>query len=700
MRPHTQFATTNGRTAAAPPSPTRATTRRRQTSAEPPPVLGLRRPSWPCLASARGGGGGDEGGGAEGGEAGGGAMSNHSQEHTPQLSVVRSDASDAGDGGRHTASVDDADIQAPAEAAPVDVDDIDKDDNGGGFSEGRRREGARRRRASANTTGTSRDNDGGKSPLARKPLRRLRRTASNIPGRWQVVPDADNNASLWALAVTEHLWAVSTVMLMSVLPIYLSETLGMSSLGIGVLEACAVFATLISKIMSGVVSDLLYSRTAVILVGGTLAVCVKPMIAASSLVHGAFGASACLWWVSTGRILDRLGKGIRAAPTDALLADLSPKQWRGRAYSLKQSLVTLGGVTGSILTTLCMAITKSYTACFLLASIPAAMALLLLYLVVSKPDRTRQKRMIAKGKAERATAEATEAAEAAAAALGRSLDIDDPPPPLPPPPPPAAASSSSTTSGGEASGTVAADSAHVADRPRRGMKRLMLFLRSLKKAASLPMQFWLIATVISVLYLARFSESFVILRAKSVGWPVALLPMLLTGNQLMQALLTYPIGALADRTSRESVLMFGIIFLVLANAIFVAFPSPLGVFVGSLVTGIHMSMTHAIAKTLLSESVEVEQLGTAFSIYAVLSGVTLAVGNGLAGYLNDFTVSRGYGVVGCFWGGAAASVLSLLLLQGYMLVKDNAAARQWPFRRYRSRATALRKNLRWNQWSE
>ena len=51
--------------------------------------------------------------------------------------------------------------------------------------------------------------------------------------------DADNNASLWALAITEHLWAVSTVMLMSVLPVYLNETLGMSSLGIGVLEACA-----------------------------------------------------------------------------------------------------------------------------------------------------------------------------------------------------------------------------------------------------------------------------------------------------------------------------------------------------------------------------------------------------------------------------------------------------------------------------
>ena len=419
----------------------------------------------------------------------------------------------------------------------------------------------------------------------------------------EVVPDARNNRSLWAVGLMQLLWTASTLMYVSVLPVYMKQELGLSNTKIGVLEGAAIASAFFSKVVSGVVSDALGSRTAVILVGAMLTLACKPMFAASAYVKATYGAGVCFYWIFSGKIADRLSKGVRAAPTDALLADLSPGDARSRAFSLCQSMATFGGVAGSLLTSAFLFAGLSYQTIFLAAAFPSLLAIVVLFTAVKQP----------------ATDGETDAPAAATAAAA----------------------------------------------PKKKGKG---FAEVLRGAATLPWRFYFAATIVSVLYVARFSESFVVLRAKSLGWTTAALPLMLTGNQVLQGLFTYPMGVLADNLGKKQILIAGLLLLILANAIFVFIHHPAGAAVGFLVVGLHMSMTQANTKALLTEHIEPDQRGTAFSIFAVLSGVALSFGNTLAGVLNDRTTRAGLGNVGCFYGGAAATATALVLMLIYFAV--------------------------------
>lgn len=415
---------------------------------------------------------------------------------------------------------------------------------------------------------------------------------------YRVVPNASNNRSLWGVGLMQMLWTASTLMYVSVLPIYMKQELGLSMTKIGVLEGAAVASAFFSKVFSGIISDALRSRTAVIFVGAMLTLACKPMFAASAAIKATYGTTVCFYWIFSGKIADRLSKGIRAAPTDALLADLSPGSARSKAFSLCQSLATFGGVLGSSLTAALLFRGVGYETIFLLAAVPSALAIVCLFLAVKQPE--------------------LDAAE------------EDP-----------AAATKGTKPKAWGGG----------------------FAQTLRSAASLPWQFYFAALIVSTLYVARFSESFVILRAKSLGWETAALPLLLTCNQILQGLFTYPMGMLADNLGRKQILVTGFLVLIAANAVFIYSSHPVGAVIGFLIVGLHMSMTQANTKALLTEYIGPTQRGTAFAIFAVFSGFALSFGNTLAGVLNDK-----YAGIGCFYGGAAATTAATLLLLVYFQV--------------------------------
>lgn len=415
---------------------------------------------------------------------------------------------------------------------------------------------------------------------------------------YRVVPNATNNRSLWGVGLMQLLWTASTLMYVSVLPIYMKQELGLSNTKIGVLEGAAVASAFFSKVFSGIISDALRSRTAVIFVGAMLTLACKPMFACSASIKASYGTAVCFYWVFSGKIADRLSKGIRAAPTDALLADLSPGDARSKAFSLCQSLATFGGVLGSSLTAFLLFRGCSYETIFLLATVPAALAIGMLFTAVKQPELDQQD-----------------------PAMDASADKNE----------------KKKKSGG--------------------------FLEVLRNAGTLPWQFYFSALIVSTLYVARFSESFVILRAKSLGWETAALPLLLTSNQILQGLFTYPMGMLADNLGRKQILTVGFLVLLAANAVFITATHPAGAVIGFLIVGLHMSMTQANTKALLTEYIKPTQRGTAFAIFAVFSGFALSFGNTLAGVLNDK-----YAGVGCFYGGAAATLAATVLLLVYFSV--------------------------------
>jgi MFS family permease len=191
--------------------------------------------------------------------------------------------------------------------------------------------------------------------------------------RWREIP-----ASIWALGLVSLLMDVSSEMIHALLPLYLVTVLGASTLTVGVIEGIAEATASITKIFSGALSDFLGRRKFLAAFGYGLAALSKP----------AFPLAPSVGWLTAARFVDRLGKGIRDAPRDALLADLSPPQLRGASFGLRQSLDTVGAFVGPLLAMLFMLLTADrFTLVFWIAVVPAFLSVAVMIFGVSEPDR-------------------------------------------------------------------------------------------------------------------------------------------------------------------------------------------------------------------------------------------------------------------------------------------------------------------------
>ena len=158
-------------------------------------------------------------------------------------------------------------------------------------------------------------------------------------------------------------------MVFSLLPVFLKTELGYSNTRIGAMEGAALLISNLSRIISGVMSDIIKSRVKVIAFGSAMTAVMKLLLASAATPQSVMAA----------KLLDRFGKGVRAAPTDALIADLSPRHKRSTSYGLHQSLTTLGGVFGSMCAVACMTLTQNnYRLTFTLAGLPSVFAIFML----------------------------------------------------------------------------------------------------------------------------------------------------------------------------------------------------------------------------------------------------------------------------------------------------------------------------------
>ena len=191
--------------------------------------------------------------------------------------------------------------------------------------------------------------------------------------RWREIP-----ASIWALGLVSLLMDVSSEMIHALLPLYLVGVLGASTLTVGVIEGIAEATASITKIFSGALSDYLGKRKLLAALGYGLAALTKPI----------FPLAPNIGWLTAARFVDRLGKGIRGAPRDALIADLSPPELRGASFGLRQSLDTLGAFLGPLLAMLFMLLTANqFTRVFWIAVAPAFLSVAVIIFGVSEPER-------------------------------------------------------------------------------------------------------------------------------------------------------------------------------------------------------------------------------------------------------------------------------------------------------------------------
>ena len=551
----------------------------------------------------------------------------------------------------------------------------------------------------------------------------------------KIVSNAVDNLSIWALATCGFLWTSSTCMVFSLLPVFLHSELGFSNTRIGAVEGFALVVSNFSRVFSGVLSDMLKSRVKVIAVGSVMTAMMKLVLASALSVQ----------WVVMAKLLDRFGKGIRAAPTDALIADLSPRPKRSSSYGLHQSMTTLGGVLGSIAAVVCMKLSQNnFRATFTAASVPSIFAIVILLSYVKNPQRAMKKpnytprpgrgrglpswrrhargplamphlrarwrriecrdtsRDVAWHHRQRAWKNVREwllQIQKRAVVVAPFLDqvvegLDD-----------GEFSPRSTvqlkrTPSGTMIKKVDREAQQHKDTQALGsedlQERAYIWAddpwadeeksratssgdrtKNVKKssdmivgwgewswswseAVQLPREFWRALFVFSILKVARFSEAFVTLHARAIGMQVAYLPILMFATNIVQSILTYPLGVIADKgdlngaSGRKFMLLGGFAVMVLADIVLVLAKVPWHVFVGYLIVGVHMSMTQGNMKAVLSATMPPNVRGTGFAISALSQGLALGLGNYMAGFLCDLLGSSG-----AFWGGMCWSILAL-----------------------------------------
>ena len=181
---------------------------------------------------------------------------------------------------------------------------------------------------------------------------------------------------VWVLGGVSLLMDVSSEMIHSLLPLFMAATLGASVIVIGIIEGVAEATALILKVFSGVISDYVGKRKGLALLGYGLGALSKPLFAIAPTSGVVFSA----------RMIDRVGKGIRGAPRDALVADVTPPEIRGAAYGLRQSLDTIGAFLGPLLAVALMFVwDNDFQSIFWVAAIPAVLSIALLGFGLKEP---------------------------------------------------------------------------------------------------------------------------------------------------------------------------------------------------------------------------------------------------------------------------------------------------------------------------
>jgi len=198
------------------------------------------------------------------------------------------------------------------------------------------------------------------------------------PTAWRAVP-----RGVWALGLVSLCMDTSSELIHALLPVFMVSVLGAGGLAVGLVEGVAEATAAVTKVFSGALSDYLGRRKPLVLLGYGLAAATKPI----------FPLAGSVAWVFAARFFDRVGKGIRGTPRDALIADIAPPELRGASYGLRQSLDTVGAFLGPLAAVALMAVlANDMRAVFWIAVVPALAAVAVLVFAVHEPEATRPAR--------------------------------------------------------------------------------------------------------------------------------------------------------------------------------------------------------------------------------------------------------------------------------------------------------------------
>jgi MFS family permease len=397
--------------------------------------------------------------------------------------------------------------------------------------------------------------------------------------------------NVFALAAVSLLTDVSSEMIYPLLPIFLTTVLGANASFIGAIEGAAETTAALLKLASGWWSDRVRKRKPLVLIGYGIASLMRPLVAIAQSATQVL----CV------RLADRVGKGIRNAPRDALLADSVDPSIRGRAFGVQRTGDHIGGVLGPLIA---FALLRWQWAeirtVFWLAAIPGVLSVIVVILFVKEIPRADDKQVLRSAQDDKA------GAAPAASAQGKQ---DDKGPDL---------------------------------------------------TKHLDAQFWRILLVIFLFTLGNSTDAFLLLRASQLGVPVALAPILWAALHVVKSLSSAPGGALSDRIGRRPTLIAG---WILYAAVYLGFARAGAAWQAWAlfgVYGIFFGLTEGSERALIADLVSPDRRGTAFGWYNLAIGLGALPASVLFGYVWDHGGASAAFVMGASF--ALAAAVGLLLL--------------------------------------
>ncbi|MEO7786861.1 MAG: MFS transporter [Sphingomicrobium sp.] len=375
--------------------------------------------------------------------------------------------------------------------------------------------------------------------------------------------------TVWVLGVVSLLMDLSSEIYHALLPAFLTITLGLPVAAMGALDGFAEATANIAKLGSGALSDRQQRRKPWVLLGYGMAALSKPLFPLASGVIPVLGA----------RFIDRIGKGIRGAPRDAMIVDETPPELRGRAFGLRQSLDTVGAFLAPLVAVgLMFLLAGNIRTVFWIATIPAFLSFLFAWFMLREAGP------------------------------------------------------------------------HGALKPKMKWAGFRSLDPSVKRLIAVGFLFGL----------ARFSESFLILKAMDAGVSPAWSPLVLALFNFAYLLLAYPAGALSDRMAPRSILVAGIGLLVAADLVLAGSSNWWIVGLGVVLWGGHMALTQGIFSRMIADAAGEARRATSFGAFFFVSGIASLLASLGAGLIWDRDGASATFIAGAVLA-AIAGAMALLL---------------------------------------
>ncbi|MFA6166569.1 MAG: MFS transporter [Gemmatimonadaceae bacterium] len=356
-----------------------------------------------------------------------------------------------------------------------------------------------------------------------------------------------------ALAAVSFFTDASSEMIYPLLPAFLTATLGASAAWVGIIEGAADATASLLKLASGWWSDRVKRRKPLIVAGYTLAAVLRPLVAVA-------GAT---WQVLAIRVGDRMGKGIRGAPRDAMIADSVASNERGRAFGAQRAADHAGAFVGPLMAfVLLQWVGVSVRTVFLLAAIPGALAVLVAVFGVREADGRRD------------------------AGDGRRATVGISPP---------------TT---DAKATAAARTDAASTAPLGG-------------------NFWRYLAVLVLFTLGNSTDAFLLLKASELGVTAALLPILWAALHVVKSATSIPAGAWSDRVGRRTMIAVGWLWYALVYLGFAFATDTWHAWALFLAYGLFFGLTEGVERALVADLVPATRRGIAFGWYNGVIGAAV-----------------------------------------------------------------------------